>query len=198
MAFDDNDSCKEDIDSLTGLTGGSGINTTNDNLTAPVSENHIKENNTSKERIDNLTNTLMDTHTFGTMMDTEEVYCYDEGRGILVSNGEAIIRLQVEAMCSTISTKEVNEVINHIRRRTPAEREEFDAQIEWLACKNCMVNLKTLETKPHSPDFMATVQIPVIYEEQTSTIANFSIGLETMMSNIITLSVLQSWSLCIK
>jgi hypothetical protein len=59
-------------------------------------------------------------------------------------------------------------------------REEFDTQIELLACKNCMINLKTLESKPHSPDFMAKVQIPVRYEEHTSTISNFSIGSEIM------------------
>jgi P4 family phage/plasmid primase-like protien len=174
MTIDDRDSYREDIDSLNGIAGGSGIDAdATDNPTAPVPKNHLKENNTSRETIANLTNTLMDMHNFATIMDTEEIYCYDEILGIFVNNGEAIIKLQVEAICSTISDKEVKEIIGHISRRTPTEREEFDSQVEWFACKNCMVNLKTLETKQHSPDFMATVQIPVKYQDQTSTIANF-------------------------
>jgi phage/plasmid-associated DNA primase len=32
-----------------------------------------------------------------------------------------------------------------------------------MSFEDCMVNLLTLETMPHSPDFLATVQIPVSY-----------------------------------
>jgi putative DNA primase/helicase len=64
-----------------------------------------------------------------------------------------------------ISTHLVNEVINHIRRRTHIDRSAFDSQPEWLVCKNCTVNLKTLETKAHGPEFMATVRIPITLNE---------------------------------
>jgi hypothetical protein len=69
MAFDDNYSYKEDIDSLNGLTGGSSYDTAaNDNPATPFPENHIKQNDTSRKRIDNLTKTLMDTYVFATVM----------------------------------------------------------------------------------------------------------------------------------
>ncbi|MDQ3903647.1 MAG: DUF5906 domain-containing protein [Thermoproteota archaeon] len=172
MAFDNNYSYLEDIDSLSGLTGGSRNDTAaNDKPAAPLIENHIQQ--ASRKRIDNLTRTLMDTYVLATAMDTGEIYCYDETRGIFVNNGKAIVEQQAEAMCSTVSEKEINEVIGHIRRRTPSEREEFDKNIEWLVCKNCMINLKTLQTTPHSPDFMVTVQIPVRYEESVSDFASF-------------------------
>src|SRR6476469_8594432 len=60
----------------------------------------------------------------------------------------------------------------HIRRRTYLDRDQFDPRIEWLACRNCLVNLKTLETKPHSSDFMATIQIPWDYKS-ISNITSF-------------------------
>jgi D5 N terminal like len=88
--------------------------------------------------------------------------------GIFVKYGECIIESQAKSAFPSISTKEVNEVINHIRRRTLTDRSEFDSQIEWLACKNCMINLKTLETRPHSSEFMVTMLIPVSYNSESS------------------------------
>jgi hypothetical protein len=42
-----------------------------------------------------------------------------------------------------------------------------------VACKNCMINLRTLETMPHSPNYMSTIQIPVRYNINDSTFADF-------------------------
>jgi phage/plasmid-associated DNA primase len=68
-------------------------------------------------------------------------------------------------MRPNISTHLVNEVINHIRRRTYIDRSAFDSRPEWLVCKNCTVNLKTLEVRPHGPEFAATVRIPITLNE---------------------------------
>jgi putative DNA primase/helicase len=68
-------------------------------------------------------------------------------------------------MRPNISTHLVNEVINHICRRTYIDRSAFDSQSEWLVCKNCTVNLKTLEVQPPGPEFMATVRIPITLNE---------------------------------
>src|SRR6476661_3182647 len=121
-------------------------------------------NNNAKSRVMEITDTLIENFIFKTMQDTREIYRYDEQKGIFIKNGEPFIESQSESLCRTISTCEVNEVLNHIRRRTLTERKEFDSQIEWIACKNQMINLNTLETKHHDPDFMATVQIPVRFD----------------------------------
>jgi P4 family phage/plasmid primase-like protien len=148
---------QEDIDALSGLTGGLDLGSKH---SSEVPKLLITS---SKKQIAQLTQTLMENYIFKTMNDTKEIFYYDEQNGIFVKYGECIIESQAESAFPSISTKEVNEVINHIRRRTLTDRFEFDSQIEWLACKNCMINLKTLETRPHSPEFMTTMMIPVSY-----------------------------------
>jgi P4 family phage/plasmid primase-like protien len=106
---------------------------------------------------------LLSRYTFKTLKDTEEIYYYDIGCGIYVTGGESLIKSESEKIAPDISTNQVNEIINHIIRRTLIDRQEFDAQIEWIALKNCMVNLETLETHPHGQEYMATMQIPVNY-----------------------------------
>jgi putative DNA primase/helicase len=56
-----------------------------------------------------------------------------------------------------------SEFLGHIERRNYFDRSDFNPSLEWMAFEDCMVNLLTLETMPHSPNFLATVQIPVSY-----------------------------------
>lgn len=46
---------------------------------------------------------------------------------------------------SDLTNYAVNEYMGHIQRRTYVKREEFNPCIEWLACNNCMINLKMIE-----------------------------------------------------
>ena len=64
---------------------------------------------------------------------------------------------------SDLTSYAVNEYLAHIQRRTYISRDDLNPSIEWIATKNCMVNLKTGETQPFSPDFMCTSHIPVKY-----------------------------------
>jgi P4 family phage/plasmid primase-like protien len=111
-----------------------------------------------------------------TLKDTEEIWYYDSKLGIFMPNAEPIIKARIERdkgmpymdidgkiKESNLTTYAVNEYINHIRRRTYISREDLNPSIEWLACNNCMLNLKTGETSPFSPDFMNTTHIPVNY-----------------------------------
>ena len=52
-------------------------------------------------------------------------------------------------------------------------RLEFDSQIEWLTVEDCVINLTTLEARPHSPEFMATTRIPVSYFSKGGAISDF-------------------------
>ena len=38
----------------------------------------------------------------------------------------------------------------------------------WLNCKNTMLHLETLETRPHSPDFFSKIQIPCNWDPKAS------------------------------
>jgi len=109
------------------------------------------------------TNFLIERYTFATMKDTDEIYYYDSDKGIYVKGGEIFIKKELAAMHAYIPSHQVKEIINTIKSKTYIDRKEFDSNIEWLACKDCMINLKTGEIKPHLPDFMTAIQIPVSY-----------------------------------
>lgn len=121
--------------------------------------------NSAEEIIIASTNFLIERYTFATMKDTDEIYYYDSDKGIYVKGGEVFIKKEMAAMHSYLPTYQVNEIINTIKTKTYTNRKEFDSNIEWVACTNCMINLITGETRPHSPDYMVTLQIPVTYQK---------------------------------
>ena len=123
----------------------------------------------SAEEIIAATNFLIERYTFATMKDTDEICYYDSDKGIYVKGGEVFIKKELAAMHAYIPSHHVNEIINTIKSKTYTDRKEFDSNIEWLACKDCMINLKIGEIKPHSPDFMATIQIPVSYRKSSDS-----------------------------
>ena len=91
------------------------------------------------------------------------MYYYDSKNGIYVKGGEWIINRECVKLSPEIATGKVEQITKHIIWSNYVDREQFDNQKEWLACKNVMVNLRTGETKEHSPEFMALTQIPHNY-----------------------------------
>ena len=61
--------------------------------------------------------------------------------------------------------KRIDEFLGHVERRTYIDISTFNSSIEWLACDNCMLNLRTGQTESFSPDFMNTTWIPVKYSD---------------------------------
>jgi putative DNA primase/helicase len=161
-------SVSNDEESLDGLTGGPLLSDDNEE---PNQENDSSPGVPGRRCIiAALTDKVTARYNFRTFTDTKEVYWYDSKLGIYRNNGESIIEAIVESIKPNISTHEVNEIINHIKRRTLTPRSDFDSQIEWLTLGNCAINLQTLETRPFSPDFMATIRIPVSYRESSAMI----------------------------
>ena len=127
----------------------------------------LGEENKTNEFVD-IEKELLNKYHFKTVKDTEEIYYYNSEKGIFVKNGEQIIKREYVEYFPDCKITRVDETVFHLRFKTLIERDEFDYNIEWLAAKDCMINLKTGETKPHSPDFMATVKIPHNYNIQLS------------------------------
>lgn len=105
---------------------------------------------------------------FATMEDTEEVYYYKDGR--YVPGGEVLIgKIVQEAfrkveVHARLSKHYVNEVIGHIQRSTYVKRSEFDKDLWIVNVKNGLLDLKTLELKPHTPEYLSMIQIPVEWD----------------------------------
>ena len=163
-----------DDDSLVGLTGGPLASDDVDEEDGDdVAHWFVGNKPSQKEIIAALTNRVAARHNFRTFNDTKEVYWYDNELGIYRSNGESLIEAIVESIEPDISTREVKEIINHIRRRTLTPRSEFDSQVGWLTFGNCVVNLTTLETRPHNTEFLATIRIPVSYLNGDGAMSDF-------------------------
>jgi putative DNA primase/helicase len=120
---------------------------------------------------------LIKEYILKTLDDTEEIWYYHSKRGIFLPNAEPMIMARIEhdkgmpytdpktgqIKESYLTKYDVNQYSGHIQRRTYISRDDFNPSIEWLACDNCMINLKTGETCPFNPVFMNTARIPVNY-----------------------------------
>ena len=106
---------------------------------------------------------LTQKYCFKSMKDTKEIYYYDTTNGIYLKDADWLIEQECIKYYPEIGTKDVNDIKNRIIWSNYIDRTEFDPDIEWLCCKNVMINLLTGESKKHDPNFMATVQIPHTY-----------------------------------
>jgi putative DNA primase/helicase len=108
---------------------------------------------------------LINEYHFVTMIDNGEVFYYDSKKGIFVANGEHVLERRLETdYGEDLTNKQVAEYLGHVRRRTYKPRSIFNPSIEWIACKNCMINLLTEEAREISHKFLCTTQIPVWYD----------------------------------
>jgi P4 family phage/plasmid primase-like protien len=122
-----------------------------------------KEKEERQGKLQDLKNELECKYYFKTLKDTEEIWYYDEARGVYVSNGEVIIKASLEsAVGPELTNNDVNEFLGHIQRSS-----YFD--IEWIGCADRMLNLRTGQTVPFSPEFLNTVRIPVKYSDGYAT-----------------------------
>jgi len=102
---------------------------------------------------------------FATIADTEEIYIYSQGA--YRSRGETFVKRIVQDIfrkagkLQRLSTHFVNEVLDHIRRSTLRQRSEFDKNIYTINLKNGLLDIRTLELKPHDPNYLSIIQLPV-------------------------------------
>lgn len=108
---------------------------------------------------------LMDHIHFKTLADTGDVLVYRDGK--YHRNGEQIIKVVLQVAFTTagrlyrLSSHFVNEVIEHIRRSTMVKRSEFDRDPYIINVRNGLLDLRTMELKPHDPSYLSVIQLPV-------------------------------------
>lgn len=147
-------------------------------------------------------NELIKEFHFKTLIDSKDIWYYNKNLGVYEEYGDIIIESKVEQRGYT--NKQVAETLGHIRRRTYTKRAAFDSNIEWIACKNCMINLKTGKTAPFDPKFMNTTYLPVIYDpkiEETQSleenpISSFFRMIEWTKPNVLLLKEIIKSSPC--
>jgi hypothetical protein len=113
-----------------------------------------------------LTDIIMKEYCFKTIIDNEHI-CYYDSRGLFVPRGEWLIKEQCELIRPESRTHEIQEVINHIKRKTGVDRSELDCDPNILNVQNGFLNINTGKLSDPSQVYLSTVQIPVLYDSRT-------------------------------
>ena len=108
-------------------------------------------------------NYLIMNWRFATLRDTTKMYVYDEG--VYVSEGDHVMNLIKEECYQHKGAKKswVDEVITYVQAKTLVSRSIFDNSPYEIVLVNGILNIKTLDLRPHDPDFYSLVKIPLEY-----------------------------------
>jgi len=120
---------------------------------------------------------IMKYKVFKTIRENEDLLWYDEEKGVYRENGEVVVKELCEqlwtnrkilehfkpAKLKKLTTHFVNEVINTIKRRTYVSNSEFDKDPYIINVRNGLLDIRTGELKPHSPDYLSRIQINAEY-----------------------------------
>src|SRR5439155_10292146 len=102
----------------------------------------------------------------------DEIFLYADG--VYLPGGEAIIARTTEdnfdkaGLDHVSNIHYVHEVLGHVRRRTYVPRNVFDSDPIVLNLKNGLLDLRTYELKPHTPDYPSLSQLPVTYDPRAN------------------------------
>jgi len=113
--------------------------------------------------IQRLTQDIMNESTFVTTRDNEDIFYYDQEKGVYRLCGESLINEFCELMYPQIKTHELNEVVGHIKRRTYTDRSKFDSNFDTINLRNGLLNIQTNQLSAHSPEYLSEIQLPIEY-----------------------------------
>jgi P4 family phage/plasmid primase-like protien len=100
---------------------------------------------------------------FRAIKDTEELWVYKDG--VFVTLGECIVKEQVAYRLLELTTRNrTAEVLHYVVINSYVAREEFDHDPYILNLENGLLDMRTMELKPHTPDYPSTIRIPVTYK----------------------------------
>ena len=116
------------------------------------------------DKIDNVAKVLQEKNKFVTLRKTEEVLLYN-GKIYDRLQAETNIKEESEILIPNCTSHNRNEVINKIKAQTYTSLEEFDIDPNLITVDNGILNLDTLELKPHTPEHLSRVLLPVEYHE---------------------------------
>jgi putative DNA primase/helicase len=124
---------------------------------------------TGKAKLDlvKLTEDLLNEYRFATLRETDEVLVYAHNRWR--QGGEEFIKQQCQrrvGVKEVLTQYKVAEITGHIKRTTYVTRQMFNKEKWVVNVQNGLLDLRTRELRPHTPDFLSTVHIPVTYDTQ--------------------------------
>ena len=94
----------------------------------------------------------------------DPIYVYEDG--VFVDKGEIFIAKYCEQILEVgADNNGVNQIIQKIKRRKGFNRQDLGCkELDLICLNNCVLNLQTKETFPHSPKFGFMSKIPIDYD----------------------------------
>jgi putative DNA primase/helicase len=128
-----------------------------------VNENPFKKYFVEKTFvIKSLADDLMSEYRFVTMQDTKEIFIYENG--VYQPNGrDRILQLAQLKLQNYYSPDRCNNTATYIATATGIDRKLFNTSKTIINYKNGLFDLEEDKFKPHTPNLLSTIQIPVSY-----------------------------------
>lgn len=145
------------------------------------------------EKIDNVADELQKRFKFVTLRKTKEVLLYN-GKIYDDLQAESIIKEETEKLIPNCTEHHRLEVISKIKAQTFTDLEKFDTDTNLITIDNGILNLDTLELKPHTPEHLSRVLLPIEYQEPSHKINDETIfeDIEKNLENTLFLKFLKS------
>ena len=117
-----------------------------------------------KTLIEDLKHEFTFMSVFGLVRDDILVY----QNGVYTFNGEKLIREECETRVPPpyLTTHMCHEIRDRIAGTTFTERERFNTEKYIINLENGLLDVRTRKLIPHTPSFLSTVRIPIIYDPQ--------------------------------
>ena len=116
------------------------------------------------ELIKEATDFVMSKYRFLTIEESKDILYYDPKSGVYIYGGEIIIEKELDKNYGyKLKTSDITEIKNYVIRKTYEKKEVFDSDIDLINVKNGLLNWKTGELLPHTPNYYSINQKPVSY-----------------------------------
>ena len=104
---------------------------------------------------------VMAKNRFATIEETKEILFYDSSKGVYVYGGEIEIEKAIEKKYGyQLMTGSIKEIKDFVTRKTYIKKEKFDSDIDIINIKDGLLNSKTGQLSPHTPDYYSLNQKP--------------------------------------
>ena len=124
----------------------------------------FKAKHSDNDRIDLVATSLIAKYNFVTAIESDKIYLFT-GKIYENEKAKSIIKEETEKRIVECTEKDCNEVIAKIKRKTYKDLKDFDSEPNLLTLENGILNLRTMELKPHTPLNLSKVLIPVNYHK---------------------------------
>jgi len=108
---------------------------------------------------------LREEYDFITVKDSEQMYCYDDEKGVYESDAKKVVKQRLEEMLrSHYSKHEVREILARLSSGSYIDREEFGQSGSQVCVGNGVLDIETGQLSDFHPNYNFRSRLPVEYD----------------------------------